>query len=156
MIQRIQSIYLFVASTLLFLTTLFPITKIFDAASPSITTIYAFKTITTDSLIKTQTSITSILSGIALYICIILGFAIIFLYKRRKVQMLLSIIAMVLTVLFGTLIVANSYMIMPSPHASLSFTFYTMFPIISLILYFLAFKAIKKDDKLVKSLNRIR
>ena len=45
---------------------------------------------------------------------------------------------------------------MPSPHASLSFTFFSIFPIVSLILYFLAYKAIKKDDKLVKSLDRIR
>jgi len=155
MIQRIQTIFLFVASILMFLTTLFPISNIFDAESPSITTLYAFKIDTTNSLIH-HSSISTITSGIALYACSILGFAIIFLYKKRKLQMLFTSIEMVFTFLSCNLIVINSYRAMPSPHASLSFTFFSIFPIVSLILYFLAYKAIKKDDKLVKSLDRIR
>ena len=63
---------------------------------------------------------------------------------------------MVLTFLVGNLIVISSYRIMPSPETSLSFTVYSLFPIIALVLFFMAYKAIKKDDDLVKSLDRIR
>ena len=155
MIQRIQTVYLFVASIILFCATLFPLTKLFDIISNSFIIISAFKIEVLGNPIST-TSRSVITIGILLYLTIILGFISIVLFKNRKLQLLLISIAMVLTFLVGNLIVISSYRIMPSPETSLSFTVYSLFPIIALVLFFMAYKAIKKDDDLVKSLDRIR
>jgi hypothetical protein len=47
-------------------------------------------------------------------------------------------------------------MFIQSTDASISFNICALFPVISLILHVLAFRAIKKDEMLVRSLNRIR
>jgi hypothetical protein len=153
MIQRIQSIYLFIASVLLFITTVRPISHLVDPSSHSQVTIYALKIVTAER-VSHPFSIMS--TGILIYISIILGFSTILLFKKRKLQMLISSLLMVFTFLICNLIVANSFLLLPSSQASMSFEYISIFPLVALILFFLAYKAINKDDKLVKSLDRIR
>jgi len=153
MIQRIQSIYLFIASVLLFVTTLLPISHLVDPSSHSQVTIYALKIVTAE---KVSHPFSIISTGILIYTSIIIGFITIMLFKRRKLQILITSLLMVFTFLICNFIVANSFMLLPTSQALMSFEYISIFPLIALILFFLAFKAIKKDDKLVKSLDRIR
>ena len=153
MIQRIQSIYLFIASVFLFIPTLLPISQLYEPSNQTMITMYALKIV---SLEKTTTSLGIISTGILLYLSIILGFTTIFLFKNRKVQLLLTSVIMILTFAICNLIVANTYLLLPSPQAIMSFKYVSVLPVVALILFFLAYKAIKKDDKLVKSLDRIR
>ena len=80
----------------------------------------------------------------------------IFLYKNRGSQIKLSIFNMVLQV--GFYVVIAIYMYTAYKYAETDFDFHMpiVFPLISLILSYLAFRAIFKDDLLVKSLGRVR
>jgi len=153
MIQRIQTIYLFVASILLLITSLLPISYIIDSTQHVVITIYALKVEINNSISTTKSVLTT---GILMYLAIIFSFLTIFLYKNRKLQILISSLLMVISFLICNLIVVNSYILVPSTQAVMSFNYIAIFPLISLILFFLAYRAIKKDDKLVKSLDRIR
>ena len=153
MIQRIQTIYLFVASILLLITSLLPISYIIDSTQHVVITIYALKVEINNSISTTKSVLTT---GILMYLAIIFSFLTIFLYKNRKLQILISSLLMVISFLICNLIVVNSYILVPSTQAVMSFNYIAIFPLIYLILFFLAYRAIKKDDKLVKSLDRIR
>ena len=80
----------------------------------------------------------------------------IFLYKNRGSQIKLTIFNMVLQV--GFYVVIAIYMYTAYKYAETDFDFHMpiVFPLISLILSYLAFRAIVKDDLLVKSLGRVR
>jgi len=80
----------------------------------------------------------------------------IFLYKNRSSQIKLTIFNMVLQV--GFYVVVAVYMYTAYKYANTDFDFHLpiVFPLISLILSYLAFRAIVKDDLLVKSLGRVR
>lgn len=80
----------------------------------------------------------------------------IFLYKNRGSQIKLTIFNMVLQV--GFYVVVAVYMYTAYKYANTDFDFHLpiVFPLISLILSYLAFRAIVKDDLLVKSLGRVR
>ena len=80
----------------------------------------------------------------------------IFLYKNRGSQIKLTIFNMVLQV--GFYVVVAVYMYTAYKYANTDFDFHLpiLFPLISLILSYLAFRAIVKDDLLVKSLGRVR
>lgn len=80
----------------------------------------------------------------------------IFLFKNRGSQIKLTIFNMVLQV--GFYVVIAIYMYTAYKYANTDFDFHLpiVFPLISLILSYLAFRAIVKDDLLVKSLGRVR
>ena len=80
----------------------------------------------------------------------------IFLFKNRGSQIKLTVFNMVLQV--GFYVVIAIYMYTAYKYAETDFDFHLpiVFPLISLILSYLAFRAIVKDDLLVKSLGRVR
>ena len=80
----------------------------------------------------------------------------IFLFKNRGSQIKLTVFNMVLQV--GFYVVVAVYMYTAYKYANTDFDFHMpiVFPLISLILSYLAFRAIVKDDLLVKSLGRVR
>jgi hypothetical protein len=80
----------------------------------------------------------------------------IFLFKNRGSQIKLTVFNMVLQV--GFYVVVAVYMYTAYKYANTDFDFHLpiVFPLISLILSYLTFRAIVKDDLLVKSLGRVR
>jgi hypothetical protein len=78
-------------------------------------------------------------------------------YKNRDLQMKLCFINIALMlVLFAAVfyyynIIKSSLLLINS-----SITVAALFPVVSIILCFLAYKTIKKDDELVKSADRLR
>ena len=88
-------------------------------------------------------------------IIVLLHFAIIVMYKKRIWQIRTTVFAMVLLLgLFG-LFFYLTYLFGTSG-ANIAFKIPIIFPLAAIVLDFLAIRAIRKDEALIRSLNRIR
>ena len=158
MIQRIQSLYLLVATILMSLTLFKPI-AIFGVVGqgnePFIYTLSAF------TLSCGEASQSTIWMGILLLLATVLPLVIIFLFKRRTLQVRLCAVELVL--LLGSLVMMGLYYWLTSrifngevqiDHRQLCWA--APMPLVSLVLTYLASRAIFKDEVLVRSLDRIR
>lgn len=153
MIQRIQSIYLFLAAILMAVSFFAPL---IDASTVdltdynnSIVTLFA-RGINTDVLIKPTWGILTFN-----IFAIILPFISIFLFKNRKKQINLVRISIVCNVLLYITAIAYLYSTLLLFHIE-HYHIAIVLPLVAIILEIMAIANIKKDDKLVKSLNRIR
>jgi len=80
----------------------------------------------------------------------------VFMYANRKKQMLYCRINLVLICLFTAVIFWMADNLKRNSGGQLTYLFGTYLPVIQLILTYLAERAIKKDDDLVKSADRLR
>ena len=80
----------------------------------------------------------------------------IMLYKNRKIQIKLAFISLVLALLIGGLIFVTVSLAARHLSGHFSLTIYSAFPLISAILLVLAIRGIRKDEELVRSIDRIR
>lgn len=164
MIQRIQSLY-FLLVVLLSVSLFFlPLSiKVIPVnSSPGISssishkmTIYGITKYEDHKAISTATDYS--LVAISMALCLIC-LAVIFMFKKRKLQIKLSRFALLLCTVF---IVVNffysdgmskeSAVGIPVKYQAASY-----FPILQIILLIMAIRAIKKDDELVQSAERIR
>ncbi len=144
MIQRIQSIYLFlslvVSGGLVFV---FDLWRIEDG-----TPVFA------GSLFKSTDTI-HLFIGIAFFLVALLAFVSIFLFKNRKLQITLNRINIVINFVLLSLLV---YVLLNiSGETAVSEKGIGSFlPLVSIVLLVLANRAIQKDEDLVKSVERIR
>jgi len=83
-----------------------------------------------------------------------LNLLIIFLYKRRLLQLRLCIYNILLLLGMTGVIFFTVYNVKFDP--SVSFRLPIVFPIVVVILHYLAFRGIRKDELLVKAPNRLR
>ena len=151
--QRIQTLYLFlsgVTATLLLLFTLFTVIPVGQE------TTYAANF--TGLIVNGWTSIKyfNLVSFVLTSLVTILSFVTIFLYKRRKLQIRLTIIGLLLMV---AAIVAFGYMLWRQTdlmQATTQMRFWLILPIINLLCQYLAMRNIIKDDILVRASNRLR
>lgn len=150
MIQRIQSIYLFLAAILMAVSIFVPLVDLY--IDQNTITLFAKGMILDGDLIKLTWGILlfSIVSGLFPFISI-------FLYKKRKAQMKLIRISILSVILWYVTVFV--YLLSYSP--DLASNLYHIFlgvilPLLAIILEIIAFFKVKKDDKLVKSLDRIR
>ena len=151
--QRIQTLYLFlsgVTATLLLLLTLFTVVP--SGAEMSYSANF------TGLVARGWTSIKyfNLVSFVLTSLVTILSFATIFLYKRRKLQIRLTIIGLLLMV---AAIVAFGYMLWRQAdllQATTQIRFWIVLPIINLLCQYLAMRNIIKDDILVRASNRLR
>ena len=149
MIQRIQTIYLLISAIILAL-----VFKVNFAFFNTINGIWEFKyfgiiNISTNEIILKNYMFYVLPIG-AISLCVIS----IFLFKNRKIQLKISLYALYLLLFYIVLIAYYIYKVseMHAPHYQIAL----LFPVISIILIILARMAIKKDDDLVKSIDRIR
>jgi len=91
--------------------------------------------------------------GFGILICA-LNFIIIFLYKSRLMQMRLCIYNILLLVGMTGVIIFTLYNVRFDP--SVSFRLPIVFPVVSAILHYLAFRGIRKDELMVEALSRLR
>ena len=143
MIQRIQTIYLLLASivsgVLIFVFNLWESLK---------NSIYALDFLDSDSFILKLIPVLFLASAI-------LAFVAIFIFKNRKLQFVIGRLTILINlILLGLLI----YLSLTLPgEAAVSEKGIGMFiPILAILLIVLANKAIKKDEDLVKSADRLR
>lgn len=148
MIQRIQSIFLLLTSILMAATAFCPLVEFVNGDSSLSITFHSYG-IGTD--FPTWGVFTfAILSAL-------LAFINIFLYKKRKLQIKISYITALSIVLYyiTSMVYINSFL--GKIDAAYTFLqFGIILPVIALIFDLLAISRIKKDEKLVKSLDRIR
>jgi hypothetical protein len=86
----------------------------------------------------------------------LLGLTAIFLYRNRKLQMRVTMLLLLLSL--GTIILAAFYVMMFNRkiEVSLIWRIKALFPLISAIFAWLAYRKILQDDLLVKSYDRLR
>ncbi|WP_282783589.1 DUF4293 domain-containing protein [Phaeodactylibacter xiamenensis] len=146
MIQRIQSIFLFLAGG----------ASLGLFGLPFATTPKAIESsmIFGDALYNVNDQVgLSVLFGLAGALAIIA----IFLFRNRGLQSKVSLSALILNI--GGLVFALYYLtqnLTEAGKAAIEFALGATFPIIAVFFCFLAYRFIKRDDKLVKSMDRLR
>lgn len=157
MIQRIQTVYFLAIVVLSCLAFFLPVANLYDSVNTffyklnyqGLVLLEGNETIILNNL---NTWSLKIISGLIPLIALVT----IFLYKKRVLQIRLSFINMILmlgyyAILFITVIQGANRM-----DAEWSLNVPAAFPLVCLILNWLAIRAIGKDEALVKSLNRLR
>ena len=143
MIQRIQSVYLLLASVISGV-----LIFVFNLWTSISKDIFAIDLLNRESYLLKSIPVLFLVSAI-------LAFVVIFLYKNRKLQFVIGRLAILVNlILLGLLIYVS--LTLPG-EVSISEKGIGMFiPIIAILLIVLANKAIKKDEDLVKSVDRLR
>lgn len=154
MIQRIQSLYLFLATALM------------GAALVMDWSTYVYKADNAGYVLTGLGTSVEGLNTLPLTLTIVVGLTLLvvtlFGYKNRKLQMRMTVVCIVqllLTVGMFGYVHYQAIVLMKvarTDELSLGYGVAFIFPIIALVLVWLARKAIKKDDDLVKSVDRLR
>lgn len=142
MIQRIQSVWLFLAS--------------FFSGALFILPLYSYFSVPLGKQVLISTRNEYLLLVIAALMTLIPMFTI-FLFKNRRRQILLTITGIALSLLFvGMMLIAikgldpinttDGKYTLPGP----------IIPVLVIVMLFLAFNGIRKDEKLVRSVDRLR
>ena len=152
MIQRIQSLYLLAVAALMATAIFTPLA--YFAAGVEEYNLYAF------SLQGAQESYSTIYMGVIVALAAIIPFVNIFLFKNRLLQIRLCAVELMLLV-GSAIFMAIYYFLSNRMFSQLEFSAHgfhiaIIFPLIALVLDYLALRAIFRDEMLVKSLDRIR
>lgn len=154
MIQRIQTLYLLAAAALLAVTIFTPI-AVFAANGTELTlSAFSFADAANDSVQST------LWLGIVLVLSALLPLLIIFLFKRRQLQIRLCGVELVL--LLGDVAFIVIYYMLSSravegfEFAASSLRLGAVMPLVAIVLVTMAMRAIFRDELLVRSLDRIR
>lgn len=147
MIQRIQTVYLFISALL--------IASLMKLTFAELSVNNELYTFVAKGIFKGEELI---FNGMAIFVFIpviaLLHFITIFLYKKRILQIRILVFSIVLLLgLFG-LFFYFSYAGFDG--AKIAFKIPVAFPLVAVILDYLAIRAIGKDEALIRSLNRIR
>lgn len=152
MIQRIQSVYLLLAAISMALLFIKPMSFITVGLPVGETTSNAML----------SDSVLNVSDHIILLILVVLAIAIpagvIFLYKNRKLQMKLSranIAFIVLLIVLSIALFMQAYAMLPDG-TEVTIGFGYVIPVVATIFMVLALKGISKDEKLVRSADRLR
>ena len=151
MIQRIQTLYLFAAAALMVTALLTPLA--YFAAGADEYTLRAF------SLSGSGMTQSTIYMGIVMALAAV-PLVNIFFFKRRMLQIRLCAVELVLLLgsvaFIGIYYYLSTRMVSQAEFHTQGFRIAAVFPLVSLVLDYLAMRAIFKDELLVKSLDRIR
>lgn len=152
MIQRIQTLYLLAVAALMAAAVFTPLA--YFAAGVEEYKLFAF------ALKSATAEYSTIYMGVIVALAAFVPLVNIFLYKNRLLQIRLCAVELVLLV-GSAVFMALYYFLSNRMFSQLEFSAHGMhiaiiFPIIAIILDYLALRAIFKDEMLVKSLDRIR
>ena len=138
MIQRQQTLWLLLSSVAAVLSFMFP----FVVGDKMEKNLLTRKTVDADS-----NFILLLLTGASL----ILSTIIIFLYKNRKQQMQLCLLGILLAILIIVM-----YILQMNKLIKPALALFCILPFAVLTGYFMAFRNIRKDEKLIKTLDKLR
>jgi hypothetical protein len=155
MIQRIQSLYLVAVVALMATALLTPLA--YFAAGSNIYELFAFELVNQANDAASQSTI---YMGVIVALATIIPLITIFLYKNRMLQIRLCAVELVL-LLGAQIFMALYYYLGNRMFEQLEFhtqgiRIAIIFPLVAIILDYLALRAIFKDEMLVRSLDRIR
>ena len=153
MIQRVQSVYLIISAIITLLIFYFPIADLTTA-----TETYSFWyrglygiLLDKEVLIEHSTPL-----AILYLLTLMLIISTIFLYKLRPVQMKLCFINIILTIICVGLTLVYLFIVYSDFKANVQFKLFALLPFVSVFFLYMAYRGIKKDEELVKSVDRIR
>ncbi len=147
MIQRIQTLYLLISAILIGLLFLLPFAEI---AMDGVIYLFNYRGILLDGTLKENGMAISVLMGIILALH---GYAMLS-FKNRIRQIRVVVFTMLITIgLFGMFFFFTYYSF---KGAEISFKISMAFPLVAVILDYLAIRAIGKDEALIRSIDRIR
>lgn len=152
MIQRIQTVFLFFAFAFQLAMIFLPVASYILPDKKNID--FLFVEMKSESILNLQSA--SLFSLILLIINSIMLLIIIFLFGNRKLQMKSCLINIVMLVLFQLLLF---YFVWDTGQMKDVLTNYKIsiaFPLVSAILAYFAYRFIRKDEKLIRSIDRIR
>ncbi len=146
MIQRIQSIYLLIVGVLISQVFLFPFLTFFNAKKS--VEFNALSINTGEYLFPL-----AILFGLIILIALVT----IFCYKKRLLQIRLTVVnSFLLLGSIGLTAYLGWEMSKSLANYTIHYNFTCIFPLIGIVFNYLALRAIRKDEALVRSANRIR
>lgn len=149
MIQRIQSLFLLLVSILMAATVFCPLIELVNEDSSLSVTFHSFG-------IGADFPTWGVLA--LAIVGALLAFINIFLYKKRKLQINIGYVTALSIIVYyvTSMLYINSFLGKIESSYSINVQVGIILPVIALILDLLAISRIKKDEKLVKSLDRIR
>ncbi len=155
MIQRIQSIWLFFATACIFSLFLFPYLQILNAdGSASLIKVTGVYQSIAGQQVQTEPFLALTIATVVLAL---IPFVIIFMFKDRKKQVMLSYLAIVLVIGFSFWLVQTAKGVLGSVALGAeNYGIGSMLPSIAIIFIILAIRGMKKDDRLIKSADRLR
>lgn len=155
MIQRIQTVFLFLAAVFAGILFFTPLASFGYGDELMKLTIYGVESQTDAQLFSGIYALPLLLLTILL---VVFPFVIIFLYKKRELQCKLSSLNIFLNaVLCGLIFLFYVSDVQKTVSAeSVSYMFGTYVPLINMVLSVLAMRWIKKDIELIKSVDRLR
>ena len=163
MIQRIQTIYLFLASALTVALLFIPVGYIVNNSGQLYEQLYEFNVFTLKDITSQKVAVHTFYIAIMLILSAVLSLSTIFFYKKRRLQMNLIAVNMLLFLATYVLmlwicpdfIFAKKGLVIPDTlvfmHNKL-----IMLGILPAFLLILANRAIRKDEELVRSADRLR
>lgn len=152
MIQRIQSVYLFLV---IILSVLFITGNLWQLTDPSGQTLFFRFTglyLEKGNILQSRDMIILILS---LIIPVLLAIAI-FLFKNRKIQTVMVVSAIGLDIILTCLLLVHLIHKGRTDFIAPALSYRSIIPVVNLVLLFFALRGIRKDQELVKSYDRIR
>jgi len=155
MIQRIQTLYIFLITVL---SVIFFGRGIitFSEGTDSLLKL-SFSGLTREAGMQSFEIIENVLPITLLIILIpILSIVTIFIFKKRFLQLIFAKILMALISVLIIVLIIYSYLILKKYDAELALGFKMIIPVMQLSLSYLAYRGIRKDDDLVKSYDRLR
>lgn len=151
MLQRIQTLYLLIAAVLMAVVT-FTGNVVFATSNTVFTLTFNGVLKGTD---QTMVYTTWPLVALSLFTAVLAVVGVV-LYKKRMLQIRISIFNLILMVGYIPMLIYYIIDINKELGTTSSYKIPVVFPVISAILTFLAIRAIGKDEALVRSLDRIR
>jgi len=153
MIQRVQTLYLLLATIALNLMFFFPWMNL-SATQGEYDFLYAGikQTGVEGAIFKLNALPVAILLGLI----ILLSAYSIIAYKKRFIQLRITTFNMLLLIGFYIMIAAYRFLLINLDIIGANYGFPLIMPLIALIFTYMANRAIKKDEDLIKSVDRIR
>lgn len=164
MIQRIQTLYLLIASTLIAIMLFCPIFSFetLSVAKPELFKMMPFGVKGKIADVDVSNIFSTAYMGVLMVINFIVSFFNIFLYRHRWVQMRICFVSMILSLGVQLFIVYYIFLAkgfvgaLEGEVTPLTYSVSDVFPIVAIILTYLAFRGVVRDEMLIRSLNRIR
>lgn len=152
MIQRIQTIYLLIVTLLTGIVLFLPTADFYSLQNGIFELNYKGLIEEKGELIFSTWNLTLLVAVILL-----LSFISIFFYKKRILQIRLIVFNIVLMLGYYALLAYWIFKIKASlENTEVSLSLITSFPLVNIILSYLAIRAIGKDEALIRSLDRLR
>lgn len=150
MIQRIQTVYLLGIAGIIFVCFYFPMAEFSNISGPA--DWYLLSGLRNSKAGEGFSSVITFLSGLAVGVSI----SNIFVFKNRKRQMLFCLVLIGILVLINALTFIQIAMLKSELNMLVGLKVPSVFPLIGAVVAFMAYRAIRKDEDLVRSYDRLR